>query len=250
MLRGMRDDNTKVDAVIFDWGGTLTPWHTVDIPGTWRAVAALIDPDRTDELAAALLAAEDEVWARARDTHHSATLAEVCTLAGVTMSDVAHIEYRTRWEPHSFIDPEAPAMLAGLRERGIKVGVLSNTIWTRDHHEEIFARDGVLELIDGAVYSSEIPWTKPHPEAFEAAMTAVGATEAARCVFVGDRLFDDVYGAQNVGMRAVHVPHSAIPLHQIGHTEGAPDATVQRLSELLPLVDRWLGAVTPPLVPR
>ena len=137
------------------------------------------------------------------------------------------------------LDPEAPEVLTGLRERGIKVGVLSNTIWSREHHEEIFARDGVLDLFDGAVYSSEIPWTKPHREAFLAAMTAVGSEDPARCVFVGDRLFDDVYGAQAAGMRAVHVPHSTIPANQIGHTEGIPDATVQSLSELLPLVDGW-----------
>lgn len=239
----MRDDNT-LEAVLFDWGGTLTPWHTVDVRACWRAVAALIDADRTDEIAAALHAAEDTVWLRSRDEHRSATLAEVCTLAEVTMTEAAHAEYRARWDPHSLIDPDAPPLLTGLRERGIKVGILSNTIWTRDHHEEIFARDGVLELIDGAVYSSEIPWTKPHPEAFLAAMAAVGATDPARCVYVGDRLFDDVYGAQNAGMRAVHVPHSAIPAHQIGHTVGEPDATIHRLAELLPLVDTWNGAAS------
>ncbi len=28
-----------VEAVIFDWGGTLTPWHTIDIRAVWRAYA-------------------------------------------------------------------------------------------------------------------------------------------------------------------------------------------------------------------
>ena len=28
-----------VDAVVFDWGGTLTPWHEVDLPEQWRVVA-------------------------------------------------------------------------------------------------------------------------------------------------------------------------------------------------------------------
>jgi len=235
------DVREPIEAVLFDWGGTLTPWHTVDLHAYWRAVAALIDADRADELATALLAAELRVWDRARDEHRSGTLEEVCALAGVVMTEGALAEYEARWEPHSRIDPEAPPLLAGLRERGIKVGVLSNTIWSREHHEEIFARDGVLELFDGTVYSSEIPWTKPHPEAFLAAMTAVGAEEPGRCVFVGDRLFDDVWGAQNAGMRAVHVPHSDIPPRQIGHTEGVPDATVRTLSELIPLVDTWRG---------
>jgi putative hydrolase of the HAD superfamily len=233
------EPSETIDAVLFDWGGTLTPWHSVDLLAYWCAVAALIDAERADELGAALLTAEQQVWDRARDEHRSGTLEEVCLLAGVVMTEAALAEYKRRWEPHSLIDPDAPAVLSGLRERGIRVGVLSNTLWSRDHHEEIFERDGVLELFDGAVYSSEIPWTKPHPEAFLAAMTAVGVDEPARCVFVGDRLFDDVWGAQNAGMRAVHVPHSDIPLRQIGHTEGVPDATVHTLPELLPLVDGW-----------
>ncbi len=228
-----------VDAVLFDWGGTLTPWHAIDLKTCWHAVASHLDADRADELATALVAAEISVWDRARDEHRSGTLEEVCALAEVVLTESALAEYRTQWEPHSLLDPDAPAVLNGLRERGIKVGVLSNTIWSREHHEEIFARDGVLDLFDGTVYSSEIEWTKPHREAFLAAMTAVGADDPSRCVFVGDRLFDDVYGARAAGMRAVHVPHSTIPADQIGHTEGVADATVQTLSELLPLIDDW-----------
>jgi putative hydrolase of the HAD superfamily len=58
-------------------------------------------------------------------------------------------------------------------------------------------------------------------------------------VFVGDRTFDDIHGAGSVGMRTVLVPHSVIPATQRGHTDGVPDAVVQRLSELLSVVDGW-----------
>jgi putative hydrolase of the HAD superfamily len=112
-------------------------------------------------------------------------------------------------------------------------------LWTREHHERVFERDGVLALLDGAVYSSEIPYTKPHPEAFLAAMHAIGVDDPRTCVFVGDRPFDDVHGAKEVGMRAVLVPHSDIPTGQRGHVEGEPDGVVQRLAELLDVVDRW-----------
>ena len=103
----------------------------------------------------------------------------------------------------------------------------------------VLRRDGVLDLIDGDVYTSEIPWTKPSPLAFQAAMEAVGASDPARCVYVGDRLFDDVWGARNAGLRAVHVPFSDIPPAQVGHTEGEPDAVVHRLSELPGVLARW-----------
>ena len=69
----------------------------------------------------------------------------------------------------------------------------------------------VAHLIDGAVYTSEIAWTKPHPEAFRAAMAAVGVDDPAACVFVGDRPFDDIYGARQLGMRAVLLPPQLLP---------------------------------------
>jgi len=232
--------NTEpIEAVLFDWGGTLATWHDIDLYAVWRSVAELIDDARADELAARLHTAESSVWRRSRDEHRSSTLDEVCLLADVVMTPAALAEYERQWHPHTELEPDAVQMLHDLRARDLKIGVLSNTIWSRRRHEEIFARDGVLDLLDGAVYTSEIPYSKPHPEAFLAAMKAVGATDPARCLYVGDRLFDDVWGAQNVGMRAAHIPHSAIPVEQIGHTEGTPDATIHRLAELPTLIDTW-----------
>ncbi|GAA1569327.1 HAD family phosphatase [Kribbella sancticallisti] len=228
-----------IEAVLFDWGGTLATWHDIDLYSVWRSVAELIDDARAEDLAARLVRAEESVWLRSRDEHVSSTLEEVCLLAEVELTPAALTEYERQWHPHTELEPDAVDTLKSLRDRGLKIGVLSNTIWSRQRHEDIFARDGVLDLIDGAVYTSEVPWTKPHPEAFLAAMRAVGLDNPARCLFVGDRLFDDVWGAQQVGMRAAHIPHSAIPVSQVGHTEGTPDATIQRLSELPTLIDRW-----------
>ena len=118
--------------------------------------------------------------------------------------------------------------------------MLSNTIWPRSFHEEIFERDGVRHLIDGDVYTSEIPWTKPSPLAFAAALEAVGVTDPARCVYVGDRLFDDIWGAQNAGparraRAAQHDPRAT----RSGTSQGRPDASVQRLADVLEVVRAW-----------
>jgi putative hydrolase of the HAD superfamily len=179
------------------------------------------------------------VWGRSRDDHVSGTIADVFEEAGLTHDEGMLTAYREFWEPHTYTDPHVPGLFAGLRELGLRVGVLSNTIWPRAWHEDVFARDGVDHLIDGAVYTSEIPWTKPAPQAFGAAMKAVGTSDAGRCVFVGDRLFDDIWGASRAGLRTVHVPHSVIPVEQHGHTEGEPDAVVHELHEVLAVVERW-----------
>jgi putative hydrolase of the HAD superfamily len=228
-----------VRAVIFDWGGTLTPWNPPDERSWWRVAAELVPADRAEAAGAALAAAEDRVWRRAREEHRSGTVAEIFAAAELPLTERAYRVYAAAMEHATITDPQAPAMLRALRERGLRLGVLSNTTWSRAHHEQIFARDGVLDLIDGAVYTSEIDHTKPHPAAFRAAMAAIGESEPAACVFVGDRLFDDIHGAGSVGMRTVLVPHSAIPDIQRGHTEGVPDAIIQQLADLPAVVDRW-----------
>lgn len=233
-----------IDAVIFDWGGTLTPWHDMDLRQAWASYARAYGADADlPAMVEALLAAEDEAWRVSRDEHRSTRFADIVTAAGLDADGDAHqrglVAYQDWFEPHTYLDPDAPKLFNGLAERGVRIGVLSNTTWARARHEEIFRRDGVLEFIDGAVYSSEIPYTKPHPGAFGAAMDAVEVTEPGRCVFVGDRPFDDVHGAKDVGMRAVLVPHSNIPDWQRGHTDGTPDAVIKRLGDLLPVVDSW-----------
>ncbi|MFA6575838.1 MAG: HAD family hydrolase [Nocardioides sp.] len=232
---------TGVDAVIFDWGGTLTRWHDIDFHAESLALLqAVVDADHDEEVSRARLhEAGNTIWGRSRDHQQSATVDDLFTEAGLAHDPELLSAYYDFWEPHTYTDPAVAPLWEALRAEGVKVGVLSNTIWPRSFHEAIFERDGVRHLIDGDVYTSEIPWTKPSPWAFGAAMDAVGVTDPARCVYVGDRLFDDIWGAHNAGLRAIHVPHSSIPPEQVGHTEGEPDAVAHDLSEVLAITRRW-----------
>ncbi len=239
-------DAVTVEAVVFDWGGTLTTWRPIDIAASWHAVARAAHtahpdadavPGLVTALAARLTEVDEQMWARNRagcESSRFADIVEACELVATAELLAAHVEY---WEPITALDPDAAPLLAGLRERGVKVGLLSNTIWPRAQHEAWFARDGVEHYFDGAVYSSEIAWTKPHPEAFRAAMEAVGVSDPARCVFVGDRPFEDIHGAKRAGMRAVLVPYTVIAPDAPAGAEA--DAVLGRLLDLLPLVDAW-----------
>jgi putative hydrolase of the HAD superfamily len=225
-----------VSAVIFDWGGTLTPWHTIDQEELWRAICAPhCDEARVTDTVAVLRSAERSLWEISEREQRSATLEQLFARAGVEPSEAFLDGYFRAWEPHTLTDPDAAGVMRELRRRGIKIGVLSNTMWPRARHERIFTRDGLLDLIDGAVYSSEIPWTKPHPEAFRAAMAAVGVTRPQDAVYVGDRPFDDVHGAHEAGMRTVLIPHSEVP----AFAAAVPDAVIDRLADLIAVIDRW-----------
>ena len=246
-----------VEAVVFDWGGTLTPWHTIDLGQQWRVFAREVhgipvdsddvpqeDLDRAKELGDRLHEVEQAAWQRVRKDHRSAHLDDILAEAGVNPRDdrhhVALAAYRRFWEPHTHTDPQARPLLEWLRARGLRVGVLSNTIWSGAYHREIFARDGVLDLIDADVYSSELHVVKPHAEAFEAACAALDV-EPTSTVYVGDRLFEDVLGSQEVGMRAIWVPHSDIPADQQVTVDAEPDGVAERLLDVLDLVDPWLA---------
>ena len=231
-----------LDAVIFDWGGTLTPWRTVDPHDAWRAYAGALhadDADRATEAARRLVEADLARWVGVRDEHRAFTIAEVLADAAADHDTAALDAYRDFWVHATHTDPEAAPMLTALRDRGLRLGILSSTPWPAAWHEEWLRRDGVLHLFDACVWSSDLPVTKPHPDAFRAALDAVGVADPARAVYVGDRPYDDVSGAKAVGMRAVLVPHSDIPPHQQVPVDVAPDGVVQRLADLPQLLAGW-----------
>jgi putative hydrolase of the HAD superfamily len=230
-----------VNAVLFDWGGTLTTFHSVDLIDAWRVAAEVLAPDRVDEVADALLVAERAIWQRTTTTMRSATTAEVLRTAseavGLPVEQALHStaveRYLDHWAPTSKARPDARPMLHALKQRGLRTGLLSNTHWPRRQHEDWLARDGLLDLLDERIYTSDLDHVKPHPEAFGALLSAVGV-EPDRAVFVGDRLHDDVGGAKAVGMRTIWVRNTEVPSYDV-----EPDAVVDELGEVVGVVDGW-----------
>lgn len=233
----------RVDAVIFDWGGTLTPWHDIDLVGQWGAYAMVYDPGDED-LASRLAEAEMGLWRdqqTSRGANGTGTLDHVLAQCGINSESPRHgmalAAYLDAWEPHTLADPEALPLLSALRDEGMRVGILSNTLWPRWHHEAVFSRDGLTPYIDAAVYSSELPVAKPHADAFRRAMAAID-TLPEHTVFVGDRPWDDIHGAQQVGMRAILIPHSRLGEQAVA-VDVTPDAVVRGLGEVLGVVLGW-----------
>ena len=235
----------SIRAVVFDWGGTLTPWHDVDLVAQWYAYAEIYDPVGAASLARRLRDREDDLWRRQRETQGAVSTGVLDSLflaEGIDINGARHLralgQYLDFWAPHTHADPDARDVLAALKQRGYLVGVLSNTMWPRSYHQEVFARDDLDGYIDVAVYSSELPVAKPHAEAFLITIEALGV-EADETVFVGDRLWDDIFGAQSVGMRTIWIPHSTIPSEQVPDDTAAPDATAERLSDVFAIVEGW-----------
>jgi len=226
-----------IEAVLFDWGGTLSTYVPVDLLEMWRAAARVLAPDDPEPIAAALLAAEERWWREsvAAGDRSGTTESLVRSVAQQVDLDVtAALEaYHGAWEVTVSHDPAAAPVLAALRERGIRTGLLSNTHWPRALHERWLADAGLLELLDARVYTSDLGHMKPHPEAFRTLLREVDV-EPSAAVFVGDRLRDDVSGAQALGMRTVHLTGRPVETWDV-----LPDAELVTLDGLVELVDGW-----------
>jgi putative hydrolase of the HAD superfamily len=127
----------------------------------------------------------------------------------------------TAWDPARRLAANTHALLESLRERGLRLGLVSNAFdpgWLLHRDLEQL---GLAERLDVAVFSSEVGKRKPHPAIFERALDELGV-EPERALFVGDRLYEDVRGAGELGMTTVQAlwfradenPEGAEPDHQ------------------------------------
>ncbi len=66
--------------------------------------------------AEALQRANQAVWARSRDHHTSATIADVFAEAELTHDESLLNHYREFWTPHTHTDPEVAPLLQQLRD--------------------------------------------------------------------------------------------------------------------------------------
>lgn len=231
-------------AAVFDWGGTLTPWHDLDVRQSWAAFARGYGTMACalNDLTARLWAGEGAAWRRARESHAATTLAELLAEVGIDpdspAAEAGLSAYWQWWEPHTLTHPLVWSTLRGLRQAGLRIGVLSNTMWPRSYHEALFVRDDVAGFIDAQVYSCEVGVTKPHEAMFEAILGDLGV-EPGEAVYIGDRLHEDIAGAQRVGMRTVHLDHPMFAGDHLHPSEARPDATISQLDEVVSLVGAW-----------
>ena len=97
--------------------------------------------------------------------------------------------------------PETESVLEILKERGFKLGVVSNAT---DLVRRVFDNLGLTKYFDFLVISDEVGVRKPSPRIFHLA-TEMAGTSPSRSLYVGDKLATDVAGAKRAGMNAVLV---------------------------------------------
>jgi putative hydrolase of the HAD superfamily len=127
------------------------------------------------------------------------------------------VEMTRAWERSENFDlyDDVLPVLADLRERGLKLGLVSNG----GREISDFVAHHRLD-VDCAVASRAHGWIKPHGSIFLAALELIGVAPADAAM-VGDSVEDDIEGAAALGMRAVLVDR-----------EGRQPDRVERLPDL------------------
>lgn len=209
-------------AVLFDFSGTL---FRVEPAESWlrgalgEAGVRLPEP----EVAAAARALEEAgalpggavplrvperlagLW-RTRDRsaalHRAAFtgLSRQVRLPDPALHDVLYERHMTpaAWQPY----PDAAEVLGALRERGVRVGVVSNIGWDL---RPVFRAYGLDRWIDVYVLSYEHGLQKPDPRLFSVACGALGVEPGATVMVGDDRRADG--GAAALGCRVHFVDH-------------------------------------------
>jgi putative hydrolase of the HAD superfamily len=198
-----------LEAVLFDWGDTLMRW-------TWRP--ELLDAGHAAGLRALGREPLPELTARFRDAYvpllyepgvveeveYPGLVRRLLGESGIEGSDGELDRFleaeHAAWEPARELAPTTHGLLETLRERGLKLGLVSNALDPPGLLHRDLERLGVAERLDVAVFSSEVGWRKPHPAVFERALTALGVAPDV-ALFVGDTLAADIAGAAALGMR-------------------------------------------------
>jgi HAD superfamily hydrolase (TIGR01662 family) len=134
--------------------------------------------------------------------------------------------------------PDTHPTLQTLLSQGYKMGLISNASSMQDVNN-LIDNNNLRDYFDCVVVSAEEKVRKPHPQMYCKALGLLDA-KPEQSVMVGDTLVADIVGAQQAGMRAVWInSHAERPDNAAQRKAVQPDATINTLSELLPVLDSW-----------
>jgi putative hydrolase of the HAD superfamily len=233
-------------AVLFDWGDTLMDFKFDEelVEAGHRAGLEALGRDGLPEVdAMAAYFREHYVplfWVPGSldEIEYPGLVRELLGQFGIEASDKELNRFleaeHAAWAPSRVLGSTTHALLDALRGRGLRLGLVSNAFdpgWLL--HRDI-EQLGVAKRLDFAVFSSELGKRKPHPAIFQRALEAleVAPDEA---LFVGDRLYEDIRGAGELGLNTAQALWFRADEHPEG---GEPDYLAFTQMDVLNIADR------------
>jgi putative hydrolase of the HAD superfamily len=224
----------RFHAVLFDFFGTLT--HSVQRGAAHRTIAELLGCS-TEALVEVL---DGSYYERASGFFGDAesTMRWVCAQVGVRPSDAAvraAVASRHRAvRADTRLRPEAVPVLATLRRRGVRTGLVSDCT----HELPAFLPQlAVAPLLDAQVFSVQVGRCKPDAALYLAACHRLGRAPAD-CLYVGDGGSQELTGAERVGLRAFRLAAPDLAGHMVFNADHGWDGPeLSCLSDVLDLLE-------------
>ncbi|PTY07397.1 hypothetical protein DB347_08845 [Opitutaceae bacterium EW11] len=131
--------------------------------------------------------------------------------------------------------PDTLATLAALRERGFRIGVLTDVPYgmPRSFVDNDLRETGILSFVDVMLTSVDVGWRKPSPEGFRHLAAALDV-RVDEMIYLGNEL-KDIAGANAAPMVSVLVDRGGARTEQTAGQLPKPHAVVAQTSELLRL---------------
>jgi FMN phosphatase YigB (HAD superfamily) len=209
----------KYEAVIFDLGSTLInyenhSWDELGRMGCANAAPLLKGISQVD-------VSPELLWSDFHDAidqmfiNHTANLAEIdlhevtsliLKKLGINVIDgFAGRFIDAYYEPitgQCTLLPGVQEILKKFKDAGLKIGLISNTIFPADYHRAEMRKFGIYSDFNFTIFSSEFKFRKPKKEIFLKALE-LADSKPETTIFVGDRLVEDIGGPQAVGIKAI-----------------------------------------------
>ena len=147
---------------------------------------------------------------------------------------IAHMWEITHY--HRALRPRVGEMLQGLKDLGLKLGVVSNTAALYQVFDSL-EEYGIRDFFSDVTLSSVTGLRKPLPDIFYIAMRQL-RSRPEECVYVGDTVSRDVIGSKRAGCaRSIQIGSKLTGEKDAGvRREFEPDYLIYDICEVLPIV--------------
>jgi len=202
-----------ITAVFFDYGGTLFDYFPSNSE-VWVKIAerlgVKISPD--DSRIRLGIRNQSEAYERLGKSFSKLFRAELHTLNCQVLAtmeintegtqEIIEAEFRAREQKGLYtIYPDTPETLRRIKQKGIRIGLLSNVNPQLAASRRPSLKDnGILMYFDTIILSVEVGVAKPNKAIFDIALRELGVQNAADAMHVGDSLIEDVKGARDAGL--------------------------------------------------
>lgn len=214
---------SQIKAVMFDFDGTVMDTNEI-ITGSWqhtfkRAIGHEVDPAVFIPTFGEPLIDTMAVFFPDRDPHD--------------MIDIYREYQRFIWDKPIHMFPGVRDLLLGLKERGIKIAMVTSRIWSSakvGHY-----KFDISDIFDAVVSAEDTDVHKPDPYPALLCLEKLGLS-ADETIMVGDSKFDIMCG-HNAGIKAVLVDWTIClpPEKRVGDCK--PDFTISRPEELYDIIE-------------